>query len=100
MEKHTPTRRPVTDWIGNQRKTWWGPYAIATVCGTGYEPAYQVAKNVRGKRHAKGITISDLKASCKAFGVKGEWHPISSVGAGNKSKILNCLSNVYNFVNK
>ena len=73
MEKHTPNRRAITDWIGNSRKTWCGPYAIAVVCGTSYEPAYQVAKKVRGKRHAKGITNTDLMKSCKALGVKGEW---------------------------
>lgn len=87
MEKHTPNRRAITDWIGNSRKTWCGPYAIATVCGTEYEPAYQVAKRVRGKRHAKGITNTDLMKSCKALGVKGEWHPISIVAPGNKSKM-------------
>lgn len=73
MEKHTPNRREITDWIGNKRITWCGPYAIATVCGTSYEPAYQMAKRVRGKRHAKGITNSNLESACKALGVKGEW---------------------------
>ena len=61
MEKHTPTRRAITDWIGNQRKTWCGPYAIAVVCGQDYEHSYQTAKSVRGKRHAKSLkTISLL----------------------------------------
>ena len=76
MEKHTPNRREITDWIGNVRKTWCGPYAIATVCGIGYEPAYRMAKQVRGKRHAKGITCSDLEKSCNKFGVRGEWHTL------------------------
>lgn len=87
MEKHTPTRRAITDWIGNQRKTWCGPYAIAVVCGQDYEHSYQTAKIIRGKRHAKGITNNDLQKSCKALGVKGKWFPISSVGAGNKKKM-------------
>ena len=73
MEKHTPTRRAITDWMGNQRKTWCGPYAIAVVCGQNYEHSYQTAKALRGKRHAKGISNTDLLRSCKALGVKGEW---------------------------
>ena len=76
MNKHTPNRRAITDWVGRQRITWCGPYAIATVCGKSYEPAYQVAKQIRGKRHAKGISCSDLEKSCRAFGVKGKWHTL------------------------
>ena len=72
MTKHTPQRRAITDWMGNQRKTWCGPYAIATVCGTDYEPAYQMAKAVRRKRHAKGITRTDLEDSCYALNVRGK----------------------------
>ena len=71
MNKHTPQRRQVTCWIGRQRKTWCGPYAVAVVCGTEYEPAYQVAKRVRGKRHAKGITVTQMIKSCKKLGVTG-----------------------------
>ena len=71
MTKHTPKRRQITDWVGKQRKTWCGPYAIAVVCGTEYEPAYQVAKAVRGKRHAKGITVTQMIKSCKKLGVTG-----------------------------
>jgi hypothetical protein len=81
MEKHTPARRAITDWMGNIRKTWCGPYAVATVCGTEYEPAYQVAKRARGKRHAKGITMTDLKKSCRRLGVKGEWISIEKATA-------------------
>ena len=76
MEKHTPSRRAITDWMGNMRKTWCGPYAIATVCGIDYEPAYRMAKKVRNKRHAKGITCSDFDKSCKAFGVTGKWNTL------------------------
>ena len=73
MNKHTPSQRPITDWVGKQRITWCGPYAIAIICGVAYEPAYQAAKLVRGKRHAKGITNSNLKAACRMFGVNGKW---------------------------
>ena len=46
IEKHTPQRRPVTDWLGNPRKTWCGPYAVATVCGMQYEPSYRLLKKM------------------------------------------------------
>jgi hypothetical protein len=88
MDKHTPmTRQIIYCNTGIYRKTWCGPYAIATICGTEYEPAYRIARAVRGKRHAKGITNTDLERSCKQLGVTGKWHPISSVGAGTKKKM-------------
>tara|TARA_R100000654_G_scaffold32767_2_gene57799 strand:- start:323 stop:820 length:498 start_codon:yes stop_codon:yes gene_type:complete len=86
MTKHTPNRREITDWIGNKRTTWCGPYAIATVCGTSYEPAYQMAKRVRGKRHAKGITCNNLEKACKLLGVKGKWHTLEK-----RQKCINFL---------
>ena len=76
MTKHTPQRRAITDWMGNQRKTWCGPYANATVSGTDNEPAYQMAKAVRRKRHAKGITRTDLEDSCYALNVRGKWREL------------------------
>jgi len=76
MEKHTPEERQITDWVGRKRITWCGPYAIAVVSGCGYEQAYQVARKVRNKRHAKGISNTDLKKSCTKLGVKGKWHKL------------------------
>ena len=72
MNKHAPKRRQIVYCdTGIARKTWCGPYAIAVVCGTEYEPAYQVARAVRGKRHAKGITVTQMINSCKKMGVTG-----------------------------
>ena len=72
MNKHSPKRRQIVYCdTGIARKTWCGPYAIAVVCGTEYEPAYQVARAVRGKRHAKGITVTQMINSCKKMGVTG-----------------------------
>ena len=76
MEKHTPQERQITDWVGRKRITWCGPYAVAVVSGCGYEQAYQVARKVRNKRHAKGISNMDLKKSCTKLGVKGKWHKL------------------------
>ena len=76
MEKHTPEERQITDWVGRKRITWCGPYAVAVVSGCGYEQAYQVARKVRNKRHAKGISNMDLKKSCTKLGVKGKWHKL------------------------
>ena len=88
MNKHTPKRRQIIYCdTGIARKTWCGPYAIAVVAGTEYEEAYRVARAVRGKRHAKGISNTNLSDSLKRMGVKGKWHPISSVGSGSKSKM-------------
>lgn len=78
IKKHTPEGRAITDWMGKGRITWCGPYAIATVCGTAYEPAYQAAKAARGKRHAKGITCGNLKQACETLGVKGKWTMLSN----------------------
>ena len=72
MNKHTPKRRQIVYCdTGIARKTWCGPYAIAVVCGTEYEEAYRVARAIRCKRHAKGITVTNLINSCKKFGVTG-----------------------------
>jgi hypothetical protein len=73
MEKFTPTGREITDWIGNKRITWCGPYSVATVCGKSYEEAYQLLRKIRGKRHAKGVSNGNIKDACNKLGVKGEW---------------------------
>ncbi len=73
MTKHNPEERAITDWVGNKRITWCGPFAIATVCGTKYETAYRTVRAIRGKRHAKGVTATDIKKSCTKLGVKGKW---------------------------
>tara|TARA_R100001082_G_scaffold110148_2_gene89176 strand:- start:2984 stop:3496 length:513 start_codon:yes stop_codon:yes gene_type:complete len=83
-QKHTPEGRAITDWHGKQRITWCGPYAIATVSGTAYEPAYQAAKRARGKRHAKGITCRNLKDACASLGVNGTWKMLSKKRALRK----------------
>lgn len=70
IEKHTPQRRPVTDWLGNPRKTWCGPYAVATVCGMQYEPSYRLLKKIRGKRHAKGVTMQNIVTACEQLNAK------------------------------
>ena len=72
-EKHTPNRREITDWIGNQRITWCGPYALAVVAGCTYEKAYQTVKHIRRKRHCKGITVKNFVSGCKALGIKTEY---------------------------
>ncbi len=74
MNKHTPAKRQMIYCdTGIYRKTWCGPYAIAVLCGTEYEEAYRAVRAVRGKRHAKGITNSNLKAACRSLGVSGKW---------------------------
>ena len=44
MNKHNPKKRKVTCWKGFDRTTWCGPFSVATVAGTEYEPAYQTLK--------------------------------------------------------
>jgi hypothetical protein len=73
MEKHNPIERKVTDWTGKQRITWCGPFAVATVAGTEYEPAYQRLKTIRGKRHCKGVTNDNIAKACKKMGIIGKW---------------------------
>ena len=63
--KHNPNAREITDWIGNSRITWCGPFSVATVAGIKYEPAYQTLKMIRGKRHCKGVTNSNIAKACK-----------------------------------
>ena len=91
MEKHTPKTRQLIYDNGIYRKTWCGPYAIATVCGTEYEDAYRVARSIRGKRHAKGINISDLEKSCKQLGVTGKWHSVKDTPFGKRTKLARFL---------
>ena len=67
--KHNPKAREITDWIGNSRITWCGPFSVATVAGIKYEPAYQTLKMIRGKRHCKGVTIKNITKACQRFGV-------------------------------
>ena len=67
--KHNPKAREITDWIGNSRITWCGPFSVATVAGVKYEPAYQTLKMIRGKRHCKGVTKSNITKACQRFGV-------------------------------
>ncbi len=66
--KHTPARRQVTDRFGTIRKSWCGPYALAVVAGKTYEFAYQMLKQIRGKRHACGVSNRNMK---KAFDILG-----------------------------
>ena len=73
MDKIVPKTRQVTNWRGEWRRTWCGPYVVAVVCGIEYEPAYQILKNLLKKRHAKGVTNSDINAACRYFGVKVKW---------------------------
>ena len=67
--KHNPKAREITDWIGNSRITWCGPFSVATVAGVKYEPAYQTLKMIRGKRHCKGVSKSNITKACQRFGV-------------------------------
>ena len=73
MEKFTTKGREITDCMGKKRITWCGPYSVATVCGVEYEPAYQALRNIRGKRHAKGVSNPDIAMACRRLGVKGKW---------------------------
>ena len=41
INKFTVKPRQITDWMGNIRKTWCGPYALAVLTGTDYEFAYR-----------------------------------------------------------
>ena len=73
MEKFAPKEREITDWVGKKRITWCGPYSVATVSGKSYEQAYQTLRGIRGKRHCKGVSNSDIEMACKKLGVKGKW---------------------------
>jgi len=73
MNKHNPLERKITDWTGKKRITWCGPFSVALVSGKEYEPAYQTLKNIRGKRHCKGVTTGNISKACKQFGIKGKW---------------------------
>ena len=72
MTKHTPARREITDWIGNKRSTWCGPYAVAVVTGLQYEDTYKALKKIRGKRSTAGVTMKNMMTACSKFGVKTE----------------------------
>lgn len=71
--KHTPSRRQVTDRLGNLRKTWCGPYALAVVAGKTYEFAYQMLKQIRGKRHACGVYNTNMDKAFGFCGLKAEF---------------------------
>ena len=73
MEKHNPKKRKVTCWKGFDRTTWCGPFSVATVAGTEYEPAYQTLKKIRGKRHCKGVSNDNIAKALKTFDIKGKW---------------------------
>ena len=74
MEKHNPkTRQIIYCDTGIPRVTWCGPFAVATVAGIEYEPAYQTLRKIRGKRHCKGVSNSNIHTACKQLGVKGKW---------------------------
>ena len=74
MEKHNPkTRQIIYCDTGIPRVTWCGPFAVATVAGIEYEPAYQTLRKIRGKRHCKGVSNSNIHSACKKLGVKGKW---------------------------
>jgi len=86
MDKFKPNHREITDWIGNQRITWCGPYSVATVAGTSYERAYQTLKLIRGKRHCKGVSNANIAAACKKLGIKGKWKKLEK-----RTKLANFL---------
>ena len=74
MEKHNPKKRKIIYCdTGNYRKTWCGPFSVATVAGTEYEPAYQTLRKIRGKRHCKGVSNDNIAKACKKLGLKGKW---------------------------
>jgi len=74
MEKFTPKERQIIYCdTGKYRVTWCGPYSVATVCGVEYEPAYRTIRAIRGKRHCKGVSNSDIQKACKKLGVNGKW---------------------------
>jgi hypothetical protein len=77
VEKHNPKERQIIYCdTGIYRTTWCGPFAVATVAGIDYEPAYQTLKKIRGKRHCKGVSNSNIKVACKRLGIQGEWHKL------------------------
>ena len=50
INKFTVKPRQITDWMGNIRKTWCGPYALAVLKETDYEFAYKEIKTDQKKR--------------------------------------------------
>jgi len=77
--KFTVKKRQITDWLGNTRKTWCGPYALAVIGKTDYEYAYKMCKEVRRKRSTAGITNSDFTAVAHHMGIKSHWRKTESV---------------------
>ena len=74
MEKHNPKERQIIYCdTGIHRVTWCGPFAVATVAGIEYEPAYQTLRKIRGKRHCKGVSNGNIATACKQLGLKGKW---------------------------
>ena len=73
MNNHIPETRQVTDSAGNWRKTWCGPYAVATICKTDYETPYQIIRKLRKKRHAKGVSMENMVAACHKLGFRGNY---------------------------
>ena len=73
-DKHNPKERQIIYCdTGIHRVTWCGPFAVATVAGVEYEPAYQTLRKIRGKRHCKGVSNGNIASACKKFGLKGKW---------------------------
>ena len=46
--------------MGNIRKTWCGPYALAVLTGTDYEFAYRRLKQIRRKDRLAGVTNKNM----------------------------------------
>ena len=77
MDKIIPQRRQLMYDNGNYRTTWCGPYSIAVVCNIEYEPAYRICRKLRQKRHAKGVSNTNIADACHHFGVRGEWKKLA-----------------------
>jgi len=70
INKFTVKPRQITDWMGNIRKTWCGPYALAVLTGTHYEFAYRTLKEIRRKRSTAGVTNKNMMSAFKNLNVK------------------------------
>ena len=72
INKFTVKPRQITDWMGNIRKTWCGPYvsALAVLTGTDYEFAYRRLKQIRRKDRLAGVTNRNMMSAFKELKVK------------------------------
>ena len=57
MTKHNPLQRKITDWTGKQRITWCGPFSVATVAGTEYEPGDYISVPIAGDGEGGYVSI-------------------------------------------